>query len=68
MLDRSQGSRDFFSSLPIETHSQWGNGGTGATFVLGNGWVVASTPYQPMQSSELRNDGRLEYAEASGLR
>ena len=34
----------------------------------GNGWVVASTPYQPMQSSELRNDGRLEYAEASGLR
>ncbi len=26
---------------PIETHSQWGNGGNGAIFVLGNGWVVA---------------------------
>ena len=63
-----QSSRDFFPSLPIETHSQWGNGGTGATFVLGNGWVVAPTPYQPVQSSELRNSGRLEYAEASGIR
>ena len=62
-----QRSRDFFPSLPIETHSQWGNGGTGATFVLGNGWVVAPTPYQPVQSSELRIS-RLEYAEASGIR
>ena len=67
-VGQTQGSRDSFSSLPIETHSQWGNGGTGATFVLGNGWVVASTPYQPVQSSELRNGGRLEYAEASGIR
>ena len=63
-----QGSRVSFPSLPIETHSQWGNGGTGATFVLGNGWVVASTPYQPVQSSELRDSGRQEYAEASGMR
>ncbi|MGZ6386794.1 MAG: DUF4388 domain-containing protein [Ktedonobacteraceae bacterium] len=63
-----QSSGDFFPSLPIETHSQWGNGGTGATFVLGNGWVVAPTPYQHVQSSELRNSGRLEYAEASGIR
>jgi len=67
-VGQTQGSRDSFSSLPIETHSQWGNGGTGATFVLGNGWVLASTPYQPAQSSELRNSGRLEYAEASGMR
>ena len=63
-----QGSRVSFPSLPIETHSQWGNGGTGATFVLGNGWVVASTPYQPVQSSELRDSGRQEYAEAGGMR
>lgn len=34
---------------PIETHSQWGNGGNGAIFVLGNGWVVAPTNAQPSQ-------------------
>lgn len=34
---------------PIETHSQWGNGGNGATFVLGNGWVVNSPSAQPSQ-------------------
>lgn len=34
---------------PIETLSQWGNGGNGATFVLGNGWVVNSPPAQPSQ-------------------
>ncbi len=65
---RTQGSRNSFSSLPIETHSQWGNGGTGATFVLGNGWVVASSPSQPSQASELHNRGRMEYVAASGVR
>ena len=34
---------------PIETQSQWGNGGNGATFVLGNGWVVTPPPVQPSQ-------------------
>lgn len=38
--------------LPIETDSQWGNGGNGATFVLGNGWVVASSPSHPAQPSQ----------------
>ena len=59
---------DFFSPPPIETHSQWGNGGTGATFVLGNGWVVASSPSQSLQSSELHNTSGIEYVEASGMR
>ncbi len=59
---------DFFSPPPIETHSQWGNGGTGATFVLGNGWVVASSPSQSLQSSELHNASGIEYVEASGIR
>jgi uncharacterized protein DUF4388 len=36
---------------PIETQSQWGNGGNGATFVLGGGWVVTSSPSQPLQPS-----------------
>jgi Domain of unknown function (DUF4388) len=65
---QAQGGSDFFPLPPIETHSQWGNGGTGATFVLGNGWVVASSPSQPLQSSELYNAGGVEYAEASGIR
>ncbi len=39
---------------PIETQSQWGNGGNGATFVLGNGWVVAPTNGQPSQPMPLR--------------
>ncbi|HEY6542040.1 MAG TPA: DUF4388 domain-containing protein [Ktedonobacteraceae bacterium] len=39
---------------PIETQSQWGNGGNGATFVLGNGWIVAPTNGQPSQPMPLR--------------
>ncbi|HLX58325.1 MAG TPA: hypothetical protein VKR83_15000, partial [Ktedonobacteraceae bacterium] len=39
----------FAAPYPIETHSQWGNGGNGATFVLGNGWVVATSPAQSSQ-------------------
>ena len=35
---------------PIETQSQWGNGGNGATFQLGNGWVVA--PAAPQQARQ----------------
>ncbi len=36
---------------PVETQSQWGNGGNGATFHIGNGWVVSSSPSQPLQAS-----------------
>jgi hypothetical protein len=32
----------FTTSLPFETKSQWGNGGNGATFVPGRGWVPAA--------------------------
>lgn len=35
-----------FSST-LETHSQWGNGGNGTTFVPGQGWVAHSYPLQP---------------------
>jgi Domain of unknown function (DUF4388) len=50
----------FTMPYPIETHSQWGNGGNGATFVLGNGWVVAPTNAQssqplPMSQSDERS-------------
>jgi hypothetical protein len=41
----------FSSPAPIETQSQWGNGGNGATFMLGGGWVVAPSPSQSSQTS-----------------
>lgn len=39
------------SNVPFETASQWGNGGNGATFVPGRGWVTGSQPLPPMQPS-----------------
>lgn len=37
---------------PIETVSQWGNGGNGARFQLGNGWVISPAPSQYTPESE----------------
>ena len=54
-------------SAPIETHSQWGNGGNGATFVLGGGgWVVAPSPSQ-QASGPFDVDNR-DYAPVGGVR
>lgn len=41
----------FSSPAPVETLSQWGNGGNGATFMLGGGWVVAPSSSQSSQTS-----------------
>ncbi|GCE17503.1 hypothetical protein [Dictyobacter kobayashii] len=35
----------------VETESQWGNGGNGATFVPGRGWITTPQPMEPLQSS-----------------
>ncbi|MFL5628603.1 MAG: DUF4388 domain-containing protein [Ktedonobacteraceae bacterium] len=43
-------SHSFSGSLPFETKSQWGNGGNGATFVPGRGWVATPQPMQPVQT------------------
>jgi len=59
---------NFSTTAPIETLSQWGNGGNGATFVLGGGWVVASSPSQPLQSSGPLNLSDKMYAQAGGVR
>ncbi|MGH2498207.1 MAG: DUF4388 domain-containing protein [Ktedonobacteraceae bacterium] len=48
---------------PIETQSQWGNGGNGATFVLGNGWVVAPPDVQPQPMNQYEPVNRV-YAKA----
>jgi len=39
----------FSAALPFETESQWGNGGNGATFVPGRGWITAPQSLQPLQ-------------------
>jgi len=39
------------SSMPFETESQWGNGGNGATFIPGRGWIATPQPLQPLHSS-----------------
>ncbi len=36
-------------SPTLETQSQWGNGGNGAKFVPGQGWVASMQPLQPLQ-------------------
>jgi hypothetical protein len=43
-------SPSFGSSFPFETKSQWGNGGNGATFVPGQGWIANPQPMQPLQA------------------
>jgi hypothetical protein len=64
---QTQLSQNSFTSPPIETHSQWGNGATGATFVLGNGWVVASSTSQSQLSSDANSDRTMDYATAGGM-
>lgn len=41
----------FAATLPFENESQWGNGGNGATYVSGQGWVARPQPMQPLQPS-----------------
>ena len=56
----------YTSPAPIETDSQWGNGGNGATFVFGYGWVVASSPSNSSQPSQPLSisSGHKAYAKA----
>lgn len=41
----------FPSSPSFETESQWGNGGNGASFIPGRGWIAAPQPPQAMSPS-----------------
>jgi hypothetical protein len=43
------GASSFSLNVPFETESQWGNGGNGATFVPGRGWIAS-----PQSSSAMR--------------
>src|SRR5258708_36846266 len=54
-------------SVPIQTQSQWGNGGNAATFVLeARGLVDASYPSQ--QSSDPFDVSKRDYAQVGGVR
>ena len=46
----------FRDDLPFETKSQWGNGGNGATFVPGKGWIA-----NPQQLQQLQPSGPLHF-------
>ncbi|HEV2580622.1 MAG TPA: DUF4388 domain-containing protein [Ktedonobacteraceae bacterium] len=50
---------------PIETLSQWGNGGNGATFQLGSGWVVSPTGPQRVRQQYPEQDYDRAFAQAS---
>jgi hypothetical protein len=55
-------------SVPFETQSQWGNGGNGATFVPGHGWIATPQPLQPLHSSGSLVAHSGVYAQAGGGR
>lgn len=60
--------RSFSTSGSFETVSQWGNGGSRATFVVGGGWVVAGSSSQPLQRSGPVNVPHPVYAQVGGVR
>ena len=51
----------------VETQSQWGNGGNGATFVPGRGWVTGSQPLPRVQVSGQLYASNDAYASARAL-
>jgi len=54
----------FAATLPFENESKWGNGGNGATFVPGQGWVAHPRPLQPFQASGALYSSQPVYATA----
>ncbi len=56
VLPMSDMSFHQFTSIS-ETHSQWGNGGNGTTFVQGQGWITPMQPLQSMQPNSFGNSG-----------
>ncbi len=56
------------AAMPYETESQWGNGGNGATFVPGRGWIATPQPLQPLHSNGSPTTQRRAYAQVGGGR
>ncbi|GCF07922.1 DUF4388 domain-containing protein [Dictyobacter arantiisoli] len=49
----------------VTTESQWGNGGNGATFIPGRGWITTPQPLQPLAPSGPLDDINGMYAPMS---
>ncbi len=58
----------FSSPTAFETQSQWGNGGNGATFIRGRGWITTPQPLQPLQPSGPLYSTQAVYASAGEKR
>ena len=57
----------FSSPVQFETESQWGNGGNGATFVPGRGWIASPQPLQPLQPGGPLGSHSGIYAQVGGI-
>jgi hypothetical protein len=58
----------FPSAISFEARSQWGNGGNGASFVPGRGWVAPPQPLQPLSPSNPSLVNAASYAQMGGGR
>jgi hypothetical protein len=68
VISTADPARSFSGSGPHETVSQWGNGGSRATFVLGGGgWVVATHSSQPLRLSGPLNVPHPVYAQSGSV-
>lgn len=68
IMPMAENLQQFSLPAPIETQSQWGNGGNGATFHIGNGWVLAPSSSQPLQASGPLQVNNQVYAQMGGSR
>jgi hypothetical protein len=58
----------FPSAISFESRSQWGNGGDGAAFVPGRGWVAPPQPLQPLSPGNSPLSYADSYAQIGGGR
>jgi hypothetical protein len=58
----------FPSAISFEARSQWGNGGNGASFVPGRGWVAPPQPLQPLSPSSPSLVKATSFAQMGGIR
>lgn len=58
----------FPSAISFEARSQWGNGGNGASFVPGRGWVASPQPLQPLSPGNAPLVNADSYAQIGGGR
>jgi len=65
-LTPAEVASQFPSAISFEARSQWGNGGNGASFVPGRGWVASPQPLQPLSPSNPPLVNADSYAQIGG--